>query len=82
MEKIVFGKRLEDADFVETVEELGLEFAAGDEMFNEIFFEIVDMGACGDAVADIGGASIGGGDNDTVAEANLAVAFVTEDAFV
>ena len=38
--------------------------------------------ASGDFLADFFGAGIGGGDDDGVAEADFAVFFVAEDAFV
>ena len=51
-------------------------------MFNELFFEIVNFAASGDFFTDGVGAGVRRSDNDAVAEADFAIFFVTEDAFV
>ena len=82
LQQIVFAERLKQTNFVEAIQEFGFEFVAGDQVFDKSFFEIGDLFAGGDFFTNGVGASVGGGDDDAVAEGNFAVFGVAQDAFV
>ena len=81
-DEVVFAEGLEDTDLVETIEKLGLEFARRNERVEKFLFEIVDVGAGGNLVADEISAGVGSGDNDRITETDFAIFFVAKDALV